>query len=263
MANNEKLTNLAALRLLAKRTDERLDALETVGAQANVIESVSVNGTPQTVTNKNVDIPVPEYSITSDTDSGTYAAVYHLTKGGVNTGVAINIPKDLVVKSGSVETFTDANKPKGVAHAGTYIKLVLQNATDPLYIDVGSLIEYVTSGSQATDMVVITVDGTTHQVTASITDGSITADKLHTDVQTALGKIHEHDNKTLLDSYTQTEANLADAVSKKHVHGNGTVLDGITAEKVTSWDGKQDALTFATDDEVTQMLNEVYGAPTN
>lgn len=50
------------------------------------------------------------------------------------------------------------------------------------------------------------------------------------------GKAHTHGNKALLDTYTQTEADLADAVAKKHEHSNKTVLDGITAEKVTAWD---------------------------
>ena len=49
---------------------------------------------------------------------------------------------------------------------------------------------------------------------------------------------HSHANKALLDTYTQTEANLADAVKKKHSHANQTVLNGITSDKVTAWDGK-------------------------
>lgn len=49
---------------------------------------------------------------------------------------------------------------------------------------------------------------------------------------------HTHANKELLDSYTQTEADLANAVAKVHEHGNKTVLDGITANKVASWDSK-------------------------
>ena len=52
---------------------------------------------------------------------------------------------------------------------------------------------------------------------------------------------HTHANKELLDSYTQTEADLANAVAKVHEHGNKSVLDGITSAKVTSWDGKEDA----------------------
>ena len=55
-------------------------------------------------------------------------------------------------------------------------------------------------------------------------------------VTTLEGKAHTHGNKALLDTYTQTEADLADAVAKKHEHSNKTVLDGITAEKVTAWD---------------------------
>ena len=49
---------------------------------------------------------------------------------------------------------------------------------------------------------------------------------------------HTHSNKALLDSYTQTEANLANAVAKVHEHENKTVLDGITSDKVASWDSK-------------------------
>lgn len=52
---------------------------------------------------------------------------------------------------------------------------------------------------------------------------------------------HTHENKELLDTYKQTEADLANAVSKVHEHGNKSVLDGITSAKVTSWDGKEDA----------------------
>ena len=49
---------------------------------------------------------------------------------------------------------------------------------------------------------------------------------------------HTHSNKALLDSYKQTEANLANAVAKVHEHENKTVLDGITSDKVASWDSK-------------------------
>lgn len=40
---------------------------------------------------------------------------------------------------------------------------------------------------------------------------------------------HSHSNKSLLDTYTQTEVNLADSVAKKHSHSNKTILDNITA----------------------------------
>ena len=55
---------------------------------------------------------------------------------------------------------------------------------------------------------------------------------------------HTHANKELLDTYKQTEADLANAVSKVHEHGNKSVLDGITSAKVNSWDGKEDAFNI-------------------
>ena len=64
-------------------------------------------------------------------------------------------------------------------------------------------------------------------------------------ITTLEGKAHTHSNKALLDTYTQTEANLADAVAKKHEHSNKAVLDGITAEKVTKWDEASAAIEGA------------------
>lgn len=75
---------------------------------------------------------------------------------------------------------------------------------------------------------------------------------------------HEHANKALLDTYTQTEANLADAVAKKHSHDNKTVLDGITADKVAAWDASEknakdyaDGLNTAMDTRVKAVEGKV------
>lgn len=123
-----------------------------------------------------------EYSIVKAVESGDYAAVYNLTKDGEVVGTSINIPKDMVVKSGEVITNPDAT------HTGTFLVLTLANATeDKIYINVADLIEYVTSGSKAGDMVVIDVSAD-HKVTATITDGTVTKAKLAVDVQTSLGK---------------------------------------------------------------------------
>lgn len=188
-----------------------------------------------------------EYSIQKAENAGEYAAVYNLTKNGAIVGASINIPKDMVVESGEVVT-----NPAG-KDAGTYIKLVLANATnDVLYIPVDSLIEYVTSGSTAGDMVVINISDD-HKVTATITDGSITLTKLSTEIQTAIGKAHTHDNKALLDTYTQTEENLKDAVDKKHSHENASVLDGITSAKVEAWDKAEANAKKHADDLNTAM----------
>lgn len=83
---------------------------------------------------------VPEYSIIKAADTTDYAAVYYLTKNGVNTGVAINIPKDLFVESGEIVT-----NPSGQP-IGKYLKLVLQNQAEPIYINVADLVDAYTSG---------------------------------------------------------------------------------------------------------------------
>lgn len=56
---------------------------------------------------------------------------------------------------------------------------------------------------------------------------------------TAEGKAHTHDNKALLDTYTQTEADLADAVAKKHEHANATELAKIQDGDVAKWNAAQ------------------------
>ena len=165
-----------------------------------------------------------EYSIVKDENAGEYAAVYHLTKGGVNVGAAINIPKDMVVKSGKVEN-------------GNIVLVLNDEANTEITIPAASLIEYVTSGSATGDMVVISIDDE-HKVTASITDGSITLAKLHTDIQTAIGKAHVHENADVLagidadavEAWNKAEKNAKDhADAKIKKLAEGAVADNAAA----------------------------------
>ena len=201
-------------------------------------------------------------AVTASTPEGI-AKRYNIKQTATNLDVNIDIPKDMVVKSGTVETKAEAG---AWGEAGTYLHLVLANATeDNIYINVGSLIEYVTSGSKVGDQIVIDVSAD-HKVTATLTEGSVTLAQLHADVQSAIGKAHshtnkaeldkiatgdkakwdaaeqkahEHDNKTILDTISQDKVDAWDgAVAKQHEHANKTVLDGISAEKVADWDSK-------------------------
>lgn len=178
-----------------------------------------------------VEIPAADtYTIEKATNSGDYAAVYNLKKNGTPIGDAINIPKDMVVESGSV-----VENPKGQP-AGTYIELKLQNVTEPIYINVGNLIEYVTSGSKTGDMIVVAVSDD-HKVTATITDGTITLAKLDTATQTKINKAHDHTNKTVLDGITEEKvANWDTASTKAHEHTNKAILDAITAAPILTTD---------------------------
>lgn len=101
------------------------------------------------------EVTVPVYDIVKDADSGDYAAIYHLTKDGVNTGAAINIPKDLFVKEGKI-----VDNPSGQP-AGKYIELTLQNQINPIYINVADLVDAYTEGNG------ITISGT-NEISAKV-----------------------------------------------------------------------------------------------
>lgn len=191
-----------------------------------------------------------EYTIVKDANSGDFAAVYHMEKDGVQVGASINIPKDMVVESGAVVENPDAD------HVGTFIKLVLQNVDEPLYINVGSLIEYVTSGSVAGDMVVVSVSED-HKVTATITDGAITLAKLSTEVQTAIGKAHTHENADVLKGITAGQVEAWDSAEADAI-AEATRLDGVLKGELEGQISDVDA-KFADYTNTTDM-NSAIGA---
>ncbi len=271
--NIESYPKLRDLKVLSQRVKQdyatkqelntlsgRVDELVTAGGEPNVITAVKVNGTALPIADKAVDIGVPGYTIEKAADSGEYAAIYQLKKDGVAAGPAINIPKDMVVQDGSVVT-----NPEGQA-AGTYIKLVLQNVEEPLFIDVGGLIEYVTSGSAEGDMVVIAIDDTTHKVTATITDGTITKAKLAAALVSEIeGKVDKVDGKGLSTNDYTTEdktklAGVAAGATKVEASTtNGNVK--VNGVETTVYTEPEDVLhgSAATAAEVEEMLNEVFG----
>lgn len=136
-----------------------------------------------------------------ESTSADYAKVYTVKQGATTVGT-INIPKDMVVSSGTVEV-----NPEGQT-AGTYIVLTLANATsDKIYVNVGTLVDIYTAKADATQ-VQLAIDSSSREISATIVAGSITAtelaanavttakiangnvtlEKLATDVQTSLGK---------------------------------------------------------------------------
>ena len=213
----------------------------------------------RTTGNKGLYVPASlsqdSYAITKDASSGDYAAVYHLKRysggsgTGVDTGVAINIPKDMVVQSGTVETKTESG---AWGAAGTYIHLVLANADNSdLYISVNNLIEYVTSGSQTGDMIMIDIDSS-HQITASISDNSVTAAKLVPAIRAQLGKAD-----TAVQSITEGSTNGTIDVdgTEVSVHGLGTAAYTAT----TAYDPSGAAAAVLGSDTDTAGTATVYG----
>lgn len=180
----------------------------------------STAGNAATLSSKGLMVSVPSadaYSIVKDETSSEYAAIYHLTKNGSNVGAAINVPKDMVVSSGSVEV-DPAGQPKG-----TYLVLTLANATsDKIYISVDDLIEYVTGGT-ATDGIITTSVSDNFVLTATINNGTITLAKLSNDLQTAIGRANS--------SVQSVTTGTANGTIK--VDGNAVAVHGLKSAAYT------------------------------
>lgn len=206
-----------------------VDALNT---RVGVIPSGSAATTVVDYVDKKIEA-IPEqidYSLTvTNPASSTYAQVYEFKQ--LNKTIAtINIPKDMVVSSGTVETKTQSG---AWGEAGTYLHLVLANATNSsIYINVGDLIEYVSAGSGENDAIQISISAD-HKVSASVKNGSITLAMLASGVQTEINKAHTHANKAELDKIADGDKAKWDAMQGNAENYTNTKI----AEKIATLDG--------------------------
>ncbi|MCD7779314.1 MAG: hypothetical protein LUH05_01420 [Candidatus Gastranaerophilales bacterium] len=148
------------------------------GAQVNKIEKITLNGVELSIVDKSVSITTDEsdYSISKqDTAEDGYASTYCLTKDGTQVGEKINIPKDMVIQSGSIATCTAADSPvSGYVAGDKYIDFVIANSDNQhLYILVSDLVNTYTAGTNI-DITnnTISVTGTVESSVKATQDGS-------------------------------------------------------------------------------------------
>ena len=243
--------------LIADAKKAGTDAQASVNAldtRVGVIPSGSAATTVIDYVDKKIEaIPKQtDYSLTiNNPASSTYAQVYEFKQRGKTIGT-INIPKDMVVQSGTVET-----KEAGAwGKAGTYLHLVLANAENSsIYINVGDLIEYVSAGSGENDAIQISISAD-HKVTATVKDGSITLAMLASGVQTEINKAHTHANKAELDKIA-----VGDKAKWDAMQGNAkTYTDTTIKEKIEALDGSAIA-TAEADGKISVLtgIEEVNG----
>ena len=112
----------------------------------------------------------------TDTAIKTYT-FYAGDKTEVNKLVTIDIPKDLVVTSGTVGTATETDKPYAGAQIGdAYIDLVIANQSEHIYIPAKNLVDIYTAAEDATE-VQLTV-GSDNVISAALVDGGIETAKI-------------------------------------------------------------------------------------
>lgn len=98
---------------------------------------------------------------------------------------------------------------------------------------------------------------------SEVAEGDLNAD-LKAKVNAAAEGNHSHANKALLDTYTQTEADLADAVAKKHAHANADELAKIADGDKAKWDAVvADHLTSADKTALENSIKEAKKAGTD
>lgn len=129
------------------------------GAQVNVIESITVDGVAVSVANKVAAITLPtaaEYTVAKKATANTgFLATYELKKDGVVVGDAINIPKDFLVKSATLEVCETADDPvSGMVVGDPYLDFVINTKGDTeaetdahIYIPVKDLVDVYTEGN--------------------------------------------------------------------------------------------------------------------
>lgn len=156
-----------------------------------------------------------------------YAATYEITQSGVKVGASINIPKDFLVKSASVQTVSTANTPvNGYVVGDKYLDFVI-NAKDSsesnehIYLLVSDLVD-VYEADEST----ITLS----ENTFSVKNGGITLTQLATSVQTSLG--------------------YADA-------WNSSPAKTITTSNINSWNAKSNLTLSDVDSEIEAYLTAI------
>lgn len=116
-------------------------------------------------------------------------------------------------------------------------------------------VEGIEAGAQVNKLEKVLVNGTEQKITGKSVDITVPtgalankstvaesdlATELKNKINAASTAQHTHANKALLDTYTQTETDLADAVTKKHSHTfNETELNKIKDGDVAKWNAAQ------------------------
>lgn len=198
-----KIGNLENLNTTAKGN--------LVSAINEVLVAVGAGGTAAAVT------------IDTTTTTAGMAKSYTLKQGEHTIGT-IDIPKDMVVRSGEVVV-----NPEGQTE-GTYIVLTLANATeDKIYVNVGTLVDIYKAKANATQ-IQLAIDSSTREISATVVAGSITSTEL-ADAAVVTAKIADGNvTKAKLSTEVQATLDKADSALQKANITTGTANGTISVK---------------------------------
>lgn len=273
--DEEKLARLKHLKQLAQKAKAesdavatRVKALEDVGAQANKIESIKVNGTAQTIDpDKSVNITVPTKTSQLNNDSTFQTSAQVVA--AINTAIS---------KSGHASFQKVDAVPKADAAQENILYLVMNTTTkhydiyakikgssdsytmellDDTTVDLSGKVDKVEGKGLSTN------DYTTAEKTklAGIADGANKyVHPTHTAAASGLYKV----TVDALGHVTATTKVTKNDITALGIPGQDTTYPEATTAKAglmsAADKSKLDGMTIATDAEVSEMLTEVFGA---
>lgn len=270
-----KLARLSHLKQVAQKAKAesdavaaRVKALEDVGAQANVIESIKVNGTAQNIAaDKSVNITVPTKTsqLTNDSAFQTSAQVASAVQAAI-------------AKTGHA-SFQKVDAVPAADSAKENVLYLVMNTTTKHY-DI-----YAKIKGDGDSYTMEQLDDTTVDLSGyvqKVSGKGLSTNDYTTAEKTKLAGIASGANKYVHPSYTAQKSGLykitvdatghvsaVTAVTKADITGLGIPGSNTTYGNATASaaglmsaadKSKLDGMVIATDAEVTEMLTEVFGA---
>ena len=219
-------TDYPTLKLVHDSLETKVDKVTGKGLSSNDFTNTYKN------TLDNLNTTLDDYEVTvqkSATAETGYIATYKVMQGNTQVGASINIPKDYLVKSATMETCTTINNPvTGYMVGDKYLDFVINTkdntgTSEHLYILVSDLVDTDTAGAGLT----------LSSNEFSIGNGAIGLSMLATGVQTSLG-------------YADT--------------WNSSTAKTITSTDVTNWNNKSTLTIGDVDSEIESYLTAITQA---
>lgn len=224
----------AATTEVVKGDDSRLTDARTPTAHSHTVSEITDFPTLATVaTSGDYDdlqnkptIPAAQVNSDWNASSGVAQILNKPTIPDVSTKYDTGDTAETTLDDADYVPFYDTSASGRRKSLWSNIKAKLKTYFDNYYLtshqDISGKADKV-SGATADD--IATLDSSGNPTDSGIAKSS---------VQSAITNSHTHSNKSLLDTYTQTEVDLADAVSKKHSHSNKTILDMVPSSLGTA-----------------------------
>ena len=219
-------TDYPTSKLVYDSLETKVDKVTGKGLSSNDFTNTYKN----TLDNLNTTLDGYEVTVQKSTTAETgYIATYKVMQGSTQVGASINIPKDYLVKSATMETCTTMNNPvTGYMVGDKYLDFVINTkdntgTSEHLYILVSDLVDTYTAGAGLT----------LSSNEFSIGNGAIGLSMLATGVQTSLG---------YADSW------------------NSSTAKTISSTDVTNWNNKSTLTIGDVDSEIESYLTAITQA---